>query len=269
MTACQLTWQALGAQLLQARTGGVELLYLSPWYDPKAQRAARGGVPVLFPQFAERGPLKKHGWARDVEWVLTQNASGADSHVLEWEWTCGGAGQPTWPHQAHLRLRAQATASGLEMQLHVHNTGTSAFEWTGGLHPYWVVGNLLECRLTGLQGVSVSDRYNASRTFEARESVQCSGQAYESLYDTPGPVCLELPSHTVKLSMTGFDQWMVWNPGAHEAQRLTDMPAADWQRFVCIEPVRVSRPCRLQPGGSFTGTLKAEWWPNSDGMGRR
>mgnify|MGYP001179313087 CR=1 FL=1 len=269
MTACQLTWQTLGAQVLRVNTGGTELLYLSPWFDPKAQRAARGGVPVLFPQFADRGPFKKHGWARDVEWVLTQIASGADSHVLEWEWVCGGTNQPLWPHQAHLRLRAQATASGLKIQLDVCNTGTSTFEWTGGLHPYWAVGNLLESQLKGLQGVSVSDRYNASRIIEAREAVQWSGQAYESLYDMPDPVSLELPSHTLKLSMTGFDQWMVWNPGADEAKNLNDMPAADWQRFVCIEPVRVSRPCRLQPGDSFTGKLKAEWWPNSDGMGRR
>ena len=269
MTACQLTWQALGAQVLQARTGGVELLYLSPWYDPKARRAARGGVPVLFSQFADRGPLKKHGWARDVEWVLTQNAAKVDLHVVEWECVCCGTNQPLWPHQAHLCLRAQASSSGLEMQLDVRNTGTSDFEWTGGLHPYWAVGNLLESRLTGLQGVSMNDRYNTSRTFEAREAVQWSGDACESLYNTPDPVYLELPSHTVKLSMTGFGQWMVWNPGANEAKNLTDMPAADWQRFVCIEPVRVSRPCRLQPGDSFTGSLKAEWWPNSDGMGRR
>lgn len=164
-------------------------------------------------------------------------------------------------------LLALASFRGLEMRLDVCSTGKSEFEWTGG-RPYWAVGNLLECQLKGLQGVSSSDRYKSLEP-PTGEAVQWSGEACELLYDTPGPVCFELPSHNVKLSMTGFDQWMVWNPGAHEAQRLTDMPAADWQRFVCIEPVRVSRPCRLQPGDSFAGTLKAEWWPNSDGMGRR
>ena len=58
--------------------------------------------------------------------------------------------------------------------------------------------------------------------------------------------------------MTGFDQWMVWNPGASGAQALSDLPNEDWQKFVCIEPVRVDRPCVLQPGEVFEGTLRAE-----------
>ena len=38
------------------------------------------------------------------------------------------------------------------------------------------------------------------------------------------------------------------HPGKAGAQALNDLPNDDWQRFVCIEPVRVSRPCVLQPG---------------------
>lgn len=265
MTGSRLSWQTLGAQVLQASCGGLELLYVSPWHTAESKRAARGGVPVLFPQFADRGPLKKHGWARDVDWALREEHHEGGTHVVAWDARLDDPTPPLWPHQAVLRLSVSASAGGLDIQLHIHNAGQSAFEWTGGLHPYWATHNVLECQLMGLQGVGVQDRYDATRACEAHTEVVWSGEAFESLYDSPDPVWLRSPSHTIKLSMTGFDQWMVWNPGADEAKRMIDLPDDGWQRFVCIEPVRVNRPCCLQPGERFTGTLRAEWCPNDAG----
>jgi glucose-6-phosphate 1-epimerase len=49
---------------------------------------------------------------------------------------------------------------------------------------------------------------------------------------------------------------MVWNPGVIGAQALKDLPDKDWKHFVCIEPVRLSRPSVLQPGEVFEGSLE-------------
>lgn len=40
-------------------------------------KAIRGGAPVCLPQFAKRGPLQQHGFARNVSWELV-DGSGAD-----------------------------------------------------------------------------------------------------------------------------------------------------------------------------------------------
>ena len=66
-----LSYQQLGAQVLQASTLVRDLLYVSPELGAGSQ-AVRGGIPVLFPQFADRGPLKKHGFARDLPWQLVE-----------------------------------------------------------------------------------------------------------------------------------------------------------------------------------------------------
>lgn len=254
-----LTWQSTGAQVLTAEVGGWPLLYCSPLHDPGASRPARGGVPVLFPQFADRGPLKKHGWARDVEWGLVEEAITHDTQRVHWEVQLDHDAHPDWPHSARLVLSAEASADSLSLGLQITNTGANAFNWTGGLHPYWAVDDILECSITGLNGALVQDRFNPGRQRETGDRLRLTDKTFESLYDTPAPLMLTSGHRTLLLSMTGFDQWMVWNPGATEARHMADLPDEGWRGFVCIEPVRVSRPSRLRSGETFSGTMCAQW----------
>ena len=236
-----LSFQTWGAQVLRASSLGAELLYFSP-LSCSPERPARGGIPVLFPQFADRGPLKKHGWARDLPWGLLCDELGSNQHIVELDLCIDEGTQHQWPHGALLRLQVQAFEQALCMTFQVHNTGATPFEWTGGLHPYWATSDLLATEVTGLQATPL----------------QWTGEAFEHLFDTQAPLTLKTPGHALKLSMTGFDQWMVWNPGATGAQAQSDLPNEDWQKIVCIEPVLVDRPCVLQPGAVFEGTLRAE-----------
>ena len=45
-----------------------ERLFLSSLSALDGQKAIRGGVPVIFPQFAERGTGMRHGFARVSTW---------------------------------------------------------------------------------------------------------------------------------------------------------------------------------------------------------
>lgn len=60
-----------GAQVLSWMTAdGVERMYCTPRL-PDTPKPVRGGVPVIFPQFNQRGPdfsLPRHGFARQLPW---------------------------------------------------------------------------------------------------------------------------------------------------------------------------------------------------------
>lgn len=58
-----------------------ELLFLSSKAVFQPPKAIRGGVPVCLPQFAKRGPLQQHGFARNVSWELAAG-SGTDGVEL-------------------------------------------------------------------------------------------------------------------------------------------------------------------------------------------
>lgn len=252
-TPQSLLHQALGAQLLGAALAPHDaVFYLSPLANTGA---ARGGVPVLFPQFAEVGPLRKHGYVRDMPWTLREHRQGAGLEMLCYTLDIAEGDIAAWPHAAELQLTVELRPGRLTMTLSVKNAGTSAFAFTGGLHPYFRVADLLQMRVEGLRGLAVRDRYRPALQADAATVLALGREPFERLYDACPDLCLWTGQHWLTLSASGFDQWMVWNPGEEGAQQLADLPDADWQRFVCIEPVRVARPVHLGPGELFAGAL--------------
>lgn len=65
---------------MQHPSAAQELLFLSSKAIFQPPKAIRGGVPVCLPQFAKRGPLQQHGFARNVSWEL---AAGSGSDGVE------------------------------------------------------------------------------------------------------------------------------------------------------------------------------------------
>jgi len=274
-----LEHQPFGAQLLRAsftedRPGAsaIPVFYLSP-QSAGVGSPVRGGVPVLFPQFNDEGPLPKHGFVRTANWraldqaghymlrvgsSVANNQGDSNSESPPPDLTPCDLAPPDWPHSAELVLEMHASGRQLELVLNVTNTGANAFSWTGGLHPYFSVSDLLQSRLEGLGDVPIRDRFHPEITRQPDGDIHWDGQLYERLFDTASPVELHAGAARFRLSMSGFNQWMVWNPGIAGAQAMKDLPDADWQRFVCVEPVIVQRAVSLKPGERFSGSFRIE-----------
>jgi glucose-6-phosphate 1-epimerase len=253
-----LKHRGLGAQVLQAGLGDLSgIFYLSPLcWGAMAAVPARGGVPVLFPQFADTGLLPKHGLVRTAQWELLEEQVAQGSHSLRYGLEILQNDYPTWPHAAKLSLVAKVTPDALCFELRVANTGNCSFSWTGGLHPYFGVQDVLQSSLSGLSGLGVRDRYAPDLKCQPAGDITWTRQPFERLYAECPPLTLNMGSYSLHLSASGFDQWMVWNPGEEGGNALTDLPAGDWRHFVCVEPVCVTRPVVLAPGATFEGSLR-------------
>jgi len=253
-----LKHRGLGAQVLQARLGDLSaIFYLSPLCSgAMAVVPARGGVPVLFPQFADAGLLPKHGLARTAQWELLEEQVSQGSHSLRYGLEIFQNDYPTWPHAVKLNLVAEVTPEAVFFELKVVNTGCSSFSWTGGLHPYFAVQDVLQSSLSGLGGLGVQDRYDPDFQVQPQGDVRWTRHPFERLYAECPQLTLNTGSYSLHLSASGFDQWMVWNPGEEGGNALADLPAGDWRHFVCVEPVCVARPVVLAPGETFEGSLR-------------
>lgn len=243
-------FQSFGAQIIQ--TFPLSIFYVSPARSGCAS-CVRGGQPVIFPQFSDQGPLKKHGFARDVTWEIVAEERAPQRHrvILSRKFPVNEFND--WQHAAWLTLDVEIGQGFLRQTLEVSNKGQTEFSWTGGLHPYFAVGHLQSAKLIGLAAVPYMDRYERGHDLLGPEAMFWDERPCEKLFDHAPVLTLDAGLVQIELATSGFDQWMVWNPGKEGAKAIADLPYEDWNKFVCIEPVRVKRPVTLKPGSKFVG----------------
>lgn len=51
----------------------------------------------------------------------------------------------------------------------------------------------------------------------------------------------------------GFEDAVLWNPGAEKCAALADMPAEGWRQMLCIEAAAIEHPITLAPGEGWAG----------------
>lgn len=231
---------------------GRERLFLSERAKYTEGAAIRGGVPVIFPQFGERGALVKHGFARTRPWRFTAVDDGRAVFELH-----DNEHTAHWPHAFATRLRIGLSATQLQLTLEVDNTGDTAFAFTAALHTYLRVDSLEHAAVEGLQGCDYED--SAAGGILRREDnyeVRFDGEVDRIYNDVVAPLALLDGGRRLHIEHDGFPDAVVWNPGEHLAARIADLAPGDHRRFVCVEAGVVLQPETLAPGEGWSGTQR-------------
>lgn len=250
----QATVALFGAHLLSWKTAdGKERLFVSAQTALDGSKAIRGGVPVIFPQFNQRGDGLRHGFARVSTWRLCD--SGMDGASAYAEFSLSPAEVPqelaqAWPHAFELRLRFALHGDTLEFTYTVRNPGTQPFPFGLALHTYYDVGRLDATSISGLQKARYTDHHlnSAVQEYTALHFTE----KLDRLYQAPPDLTLNTADATLRLHQQGFSEWVVWNPGAADAAAMADLADDEYLRFVCIEPARVDQQ-PLAAGAAWTG----------------
>jgi len=239
-----------------ARSGG-DVLYLSPRSRFGPGEAIRGGIPVIFPQFADQGPLPRHGFARTAEWTLAE--SSATHAVLALE--DSAQTRKIWDFAFRVRLRVEVS-DGLVMTLTVDNTGDRAFEFTCALHSYFHVSRVQSVWIDGLKGVRYRDKVSGGETVERERQVRFHGETDRVYLHAPDELRVVDGAawQSVLVRKHGFADAVVWNPGAEKARGIGDLGEEAYPHFVCLEAACAGEAVRLEPGARWVGgqTIVAE-----------
>src|SRR4029077_8931642 len=123
----------------------------------EAGKAIRGGIPVCFPQFAERGPLVKHGFARTSAWRFLGANEKEEGACAGFAFESSPHTMGLWPHGFGLELDVTIGGARLDGELRVANTGSEAFDCAAALHTYFRISDNAAVRLEGLRGARYQD----------------------------------------------------------------------------------------------------------------
>jgi glucose-6-phosphate 1-epimerase len=248
-----------GGHVLSWRPAGAsEQLYLSPRSEFTPGKAIRGGVPVCFPQFSERGPLPKHGFARTLPWELVQQQQGKDDALAVMRLRDSDTTRAIWPHAFELELSVRVGGGSLDVELACENLGDAPLQFTAALHTYLRVGDLDEVSVEGLAGLRYFDSIKQAEALQ-RMDLLLTGEKgvldLDRIYFgvKERPLLVAEGRRQLIVRQQGFEDAVIWNPGPERCAKLADMPPEGWSEMLCVEAACIGRPIELPAGESWVG----------------
>jgi glucose-6-phosphate 1-epimerase len=236
--------------------GDDERLFLSARSEFRRGAAIRGGIPVIFPQFAAEGPLPRHGFARTATWSLDdvrEDDDGAVVATLSLRDTAET--RAIWDARFHATLDIRVGGHALTVALGAENTGPSPLSFTGALHTYLRVHDVARAEVVGLAGAQYRD--SAERTTLRTEDapvLRVTGELDRVYVGAPATLIVREPGRALSVSTRGFPDVVLWNPGRKRAADLPDMQPGGERAMLCVEAAVVQTPVTLAPGARWDGS---------------
>ena len=230
--------QLQGAQVTSWRPhGAAEMLFVSEAARHQPGEPIRGGVPIAFPQFAELGPLPKHGFAQLAPWRCTaQSDTGIAMTLRDFN-----ESRALWAHAFELTLAVKLGPETLQLELSVHNPGPEEWDWSGTLHTYLAL-DTPRAVLRGLGPAAYIDRGNMSRRADDPSAVlHIGGHTDRAYLDAGKRVEIDDGARQLTVTREGFRDTVVWNPGPETSGRFIDLLPDDHRSFLCVEAAEVRR----------------------------
>jgi glucose-6-phosphate 1-epimerase len=228
--------------------GDEERLYLSAASEFRDGAAIRGGVPVVFPQFSNGGPLPRHGFARNQAWELISVGEGSARFQLR----DSEATRAIWPQPFLAELTVTVCERQLSMELAITNRGEQPFDFTAALHTYLRVDDIAATHLENLGGLKYFDAVLKQEKVQAQDALTFPGEIDRVYFDATRVVVRD-GQRSLEVQHAGFPDGVIWNPGVELAAKLADLDPDGYRRFVCVEAAIFRAPIVLEAYQTWRG----------------
>ena len=237
--------------------GGKEVLFMGKTAAFSPGDPIRGGIPVVFPQFANTGPLPQHGFARKSEWkVVDDGNSGEESSSVRLELEDDHRTRELWDHHFRTELQVTIDDKTLEVKLTATNTGDDIFTFTAALHTYIAVADIREAAIRGLTGKWYLDKTQGGiETKDEAKKLVISDETDRVYLKAPKKIEVEDRGNDrrIEVRATGFKDAVIWNPWVEKVTGFIGLGTEDYLRMICVEAAQIGSPVELKPGASWSG----------------
>lgn len=228
--------------------GDEESLFLSSASEFRDGAAIRGGVPIVFPQFSNWGPLPKHGFARNRAWELISVNEGSAHFQLR----DSDATRVIWPHAFLAEFTVTVRERQLLMELAITNRGEQPFNFTAALHTYLRVDDVASTQIENLKGLKYFDAVLKQEALQTDATLAFPGEI-DRVYFGATKVIVRDGRRSLEVQNAGFPDGVIWNPGAKLAATMSDLDPDGYRHFVCVEAAIFREPITLGPYQMWRG----------------
>jgi glucose-6-phosphate 1-epimerase len=230
-----------GAQLLTWAPMSQELVvWLSPLAKFGPGKAPRGGVPVCWPWFGPHGSeptFPAHGFARTSAWeVIEAEALEDGSNRLGFRLIRTEASYAQWPHATPLEIR-YTLGEALDIELTTRNETDQPVPLGEALHTYFMVSDVRNVRVTGLEGCEYLDKVDGGRRKRQEGPISFGGETDRIYLGTAAECRIEDPGlkRRIRIEKLGSRSTVVWTPWEEKARKLGDFEGDGYLRMLCVE----------------------------------
>jgi glucose-6-phosphate 1-epimerase len=239
----------------QTRDAEHPVLFLSDKSQFTPGKAIRGGVPLVFPWFAERKgglPGGMHGFARTLPWELVAAEQRPDGVALSFRLLPNQTTRDLG-YDHFMLLYEVVIGETLSLAFEVENIDDTPLVFEEALHAYYSVSDVRQIEVSGVGDTDYLDRaHQAVRKHLAAGAVRFTGETDQLHLNTQAAVTISDPGwqRRIVIEKRGSDSTVVWNPWRVNASALADLGAEAWPHFVCVEPANAAENAvTLAPGG--------------------
>jgi glucose-6-phosphate 1-epimerase len=248
-----------GAHLLSWRPlGHGPVLWLSRSVERVVSgKPIRGGIPICWPWFGPHPTQPKlpgHGFARLRRWRLMQTEYDHQRTSTRLQLMDDESTRAIWPFAFRLELHVTVSDT-LQIELTTTNRDKQPMVVTQALHTYFLVSQIMNIDVRGLEGAAYTDTTAAAKHGNQHGALLIRGETDRVYRGTEAECVLTDPDSARQIVATkrGSHTTVVWNPWIEKARRLHDMASEDYRRFICIETANDGDDSvRLEPGAQHT-----------------
>ncbi len=253
-----------GAHLTAWQPAAAEpVLFLSRQSDFAPGKPIRGGIPIVFPWFANDSkkdriqdgsgghPGPSHGFARIQEWELT--AAQLTGEAMHLTLALG----PTAVSRSMGFDRFQLTLEfiigrALTVRLTVVNHGDKPLVFEDAFHTYYAVGDVHEVILNGLEPTPYIDKTDDFKLKPAANQPFTPTQKTDRIYNGTTSTCIlhdGIHGRRITVRKTHSNSTVVFNPW----DKMPDLGDWEWHEFLAVETANVGADAiTLAPGASHS-----------------
>ncbi|KAL5181963.1 putative glucose-6-phosphate 1-epimerase [Glycine soja] len=217
-----------GGQVLSWKTERrEELLFISNKAIFSPPKAVRGGIPICFPQFGNRGTLEQHGFARNKIWFIEKDPPSL-------------AGDFNGKVYIDLLLKPSED----DMKIWPHS----------------------EVRVEGLETLDYLDNLHQKERFtEQGDALTFESEVDRVYLDSSNTVAVldHEKKRTFVIRKEGLPDVVVWNPWERKSKSIVDLGDEEYKQMLCVDGAAVEKSITLRPGEEWTGRLELSVLPCS------